>query len=53
MEKKSGESFREYAQHWRERASMVHPPLEEKEMMKIFIDTLKNPYFNRMLGLQL
>ena len=32
---------------------MVRPPLEEKEMMKIFIDTLKNPYFDRMLGLQL
>ena len=53
MEKKSGESFREYAQRWRERASMVHPPFKEKEMMKIFIDTLKNPYFDRMLGLQL
>jgi hypothetical protein len=42
MEKKSGESFHEYVQGWRERASMVRPPLEEKEMMKIFINTLKN-----------
>jgi hypothetical protein len=32
---------------------MVRPSLEEKDMMKIFIDTLKNPYFDRMLGLQL
>ena len=33
------------------RASMVRSPLKEKEMMKIFIDTLKNLYFDRMLGL--
>ena len=32
---------------------MVRPPHEEKEMMKIFLDTLKNLYFDRMLGLQL
>ena len=31
----------------------ARPPLDEKEMIKIFIDTLKNPYFDRMIGLQL
>ena len=29
------------------------PPLNEKEMIKIFVDTLKNPYFGQMVGLQL
>jgi hypothetical protein len=29
------------------------PPLDEREMIKIFVDTLKNPYFDRMIGLQL
>ena len=29
------------------------PLLDEKEMIKIFVDTLKDPYFNRIVGLQL
>ena len=53
MEKKSNETFREYAQRWREKVAQARPPLDEKEMIKIFVDTLKNPYFNRMIGLQL
>jgi hypothetical protein len=34
-------------------AARASPPLDEKEMIKIFVDTLKNPYFNRMIRLQL
>uniref|UniRef100_A0A2N9H8X6 Retrotransposon gag domain-containing protein n=1 Tax=Fagus sylvatica TaxID=28930 RepID=A0A2N9H8X6_FAGSY len=51
MEKKSNETFREYAQRWREKAARARPPLDEREMIKIFVDTLKNPYFDRMIGL--
>ena len=29
------------------------PLLDEKEIIEIFVDTLKNPYFDRMVGLQL
>ena len=53
MEKKSSETFREYAQQWKEMTARACPPLDEKEMIKIFVDTLKNPYFDRMIGLQL
>jgi hypothetical protein len=53
MEKKSNETFREYAQRWREKAARARPPLDEREMIKIFVDTLKNPYFDRMIGLQM
>jgi hypothetical protein len=53
MEKKSNETFREYAQRWREKAAQARPPLDEREMIKIFVDTLKNPYFDRMIGLQM
>jgi hypothetical protein len=53
MEKKSNETFREYAQRWREKAAQARPPLDEREMIKIFVDTLKNPYFDRMMGLQM
>jgi hypothetical protein len=50
MEEKNGGTFKEYAQKWRPRAC---PPLDEKEMIKIFVDTLKNPYFDRIVDLQL
>jgi hypothetical protein len=53
MEKKSNETFKEYAQRWREKAARARLPLDEKEMIKIFVDTLKNPYFDRMIGLQM
>uniref|UniRef100_A0A2N9GIB6 Integrase catalytic domain-containing protein n=1 Tax=Fagus sylvatica TaxID=28930 RepID=A0A2N9GIB6_FAGSY len=42
-----------YAQRWREKAARARPPLDEREMIKIFVDTLKNPYFDRMMGLQM
>jgi hypothetical protein len=53
MEKKSNKTFREYAQRWREKAARARPPLDEREIIKIFVDTLKNPYFDRMMGLQM
>ena len=34
-------------------AAQACPPLDEKEMIKIFVDTLKNPYFDQVIGLQL
>ena len=40
MVQKDRESFKEYAQIWREVAAQVIPPMEEKEMTKIFLKTL-------------
>ncbi|XP_052489794.1 uncharacterized protein LOC105800979 [Gossypium raimondii] len=50
MEKKPNESFRQYAQRWREVAAQVQPPLSEKEITMLFINTLKAPFLNHMLG---
>ena len=50
MEKKQNESFRQYAQRWREVATQVQPPLLEKETTMLFINTLKAPFINHMLG---
>ena len=50
MEKKQSESFRQYAQRWREVATQVQPPLLEKETTMLFINTLKAPFINHMLG---
>lgn len=44
------ESFKEYAQRWRELVAQVEPPLSEKEMIGIFIDTLKDPFFDRLVS---
>ncbi|XP_017647761.1 uncharacterized protein LOC108487938 [Gossypium arboreum] len=50
MEKKSNESFRQYAQRWREVAIQVQPSLLEKEATMLFINTLKAPFITHMLG---
>ena len=50
MEKKQNEIFRQYAQRWREVATQVQPPLLEKETTMLFINTLKAPFINHMLG---
>ncbi|XP_040934555.1 uncharacterized protein [Gossypium hirsutum] len=50
MKKKSSESFRQYAQRWREVVTQVQLPLLEKETTMLFINTLKAPFINYMLG---
>ncbi|XP_039021236.1 uncharacterized protein LOC120153320 [Hibiscus syriacus] len=50
MEKRHNETFRQYAQRWRDVASQVQPPLLEKEATIIFVHTLKAPYLGHMLG---
>ncbi|XP_040952746.1 uncharacterized protein [Gossypium hirsutum] len=50
IEKKPNESFRQYAQRWREVAVQVQPPLLERETTMLFINTLKAPFITHMLG---
>ncbi|XP_058775945.1 uncharacterized protein LOC131650242 [Vicia villosa] len=50
LTQKVDESFREYAQRWRELAARVQPPLLERELIDMFMDTLQDPYLNRMVG---
>ena len=50
MENKPYETFREYAHRWRDLASQIQPPMTEKETAKFFINTLKDPYYDRMIG---
>ena len=52
IEKKSMESFYEYAQRWRELTAQVQPPMMEDEMMKWFIDNLKPSYYEKMISAQ-
>ena len=47
---KSGESFKGYAQRWRELAARVQPPMMERELIDLFMGTLQGPYYERMIG---
>ena len=50
MEKKAIETFREYAHKWRDLAAQVQPPMTDKQLNKMFLHTLKAPYYDRMIG---
>ncbi|KAA0032112.1 Gag-pro-like protein [Cucumis melo var. makuwa] len=51
MEKKSLESFKEYAQRWRDMGIEVQPLLTDKEMTSMFMNTLRAPFYDRMIEL--
>ena len=44
------ESIREYAQRWRDLTAQVHPPLLDKEMVMLFANTLRAPYYEHLMG---
>ncbi|CAL5191887.1 unnamed protein product [Lathyrus oleraceus] len=50
LSQEDNESFRGYAQRWRELATCIEPPLLDKELMELFRDTLQSPYFERMIS---
>jgi len=50
MTQKDKETFKEYGQRWRELAAKISPPLEEKELTKIFLKTLGPFYNDRMVA---
>ncbi|XP_058726154.1 uncharacterized protein LOC131597474 [Vicia villosa] len=50
LTQKVDESFRQYAQRWRELASRVQPPVLERELVDMFMGTLQDPYMSRMVG---
>ncbi|MBA0863594.1 hypothetical protein Goshw_023353 [Gossypium schwendimanii] len=50
MEKKPNESLKQYSQRWRELVVQVQPPLLEKEITMLFINTLKVLFITHMLG---
>ena len=35
---------------WRDLESQIQPHMTEKETVKLFINTLKNPYYDGMVG---
>src|ERR1044072_7821161 len=45
LSQKSGQTFKEYAQEWRELAARVQPPMVEREMIDMFTSTLSGHYY--------
>ncbi|XP_073260177.1 uncharacterized protein [Populus alba] len=50
MEKGNQESVRAYAQRWRDQAIHVHPFIIEIEMVTLFTNTFKAPYYEQLMG---
>lgn len=51
LSQKGNESFKEYAQRWRELASRVQPPMLESELVDIIMGNLQVSYYKKMIGL--
>ena len=43
-------SFKEYAQRWRDLAAQVAPPMVEREMITMIVDTLPVFYYEKLVG---
>ncbi|XP_070004567.1 uncharacterized protein [Nicotiana sylvestris] len=50
MKKKPTESFREYAIKWREPAARVKPPMDNHELITIFLEAQEPDYFQNMMS---
>ena len=50
MCKNEHESFKEYAQRWRDLAAQVAPLITEKEIITMIVDTLPVFYYEKMVG---
>ncbi|XP_070036165.1 uncharacterized protein [Nicotiana tomentosiformis] len=50
LKKKTMESFREYAIKWREQAARVKPPMDETEMVTVFLQDQEVDYFQNMIS---
>jgi len=50
MEKGNKETVREFTHRWNNKALHVQPSLLEKEMMTLFANTFKSPYYEYLIG---
>ena len=50
MTKREHESIKEFAQRWRDLAAQVVPPMTEREMITIMVDTLPTFYYEKLIG---
>jgi hypothetical protein len=51
LAQKERKSFKEYAQRWRELVAQTRPPVEEKELCRMFLYTLSPFFYEKMIGI--
>ncbi|XP_069143299.1 uncharacterized protein [Solanum lycopersicum] len=49
MKQKSTESYREFAYRWRKEAARVRPPINEKEIIEVFVRMQEPKYYDRIM----
>ncbi|WCJ21149.1 hypothetical protein M5689_003328 [Euphorbia peplus] len=49
-QKGKDQTFREYAMSWRDKAAEIKPPMSEKDMINIFLETLQQPYYGALIA---
>ncbi|XP_070047341.1 uncharacterized protein [Nicotiana tomentosiformis] len=50
LKKKPTESFKEYAIKWREQAARVKPPMDDHELITVFLQAQEPDYFQNMMS---
>ena len=51
MKQKPTESYREFAYRWRKEAARVRPPMNEKEIVEVFVRVQEPEYYDRIIFL--
>ena len=46
----SNKGFKEYAQKWGDLDGRVQPPLNDRELVDMFLGTQSGPFFNHLIG---
>ena len=49
IKQRSNESYREYAYRWRKEAARVRPPMNEKEIVEVFVRVQESEFYDRMM----
>ncbi|XP_070046849.1 uncharacterized protein [Nicotiana tomentosiformis] len=50
MKKKSTKNFREYSIKWRDQASRVKPPMDDHELITVFLQAQEPDYFQNIMS---
>ena len=44
------ENYKEYVTRWKGVGSKVEPPLTNRKVNSLFVDTLSSPYYDKLIG---
>ena len=50
MRKGPNENYKEYVVRWKEATTLVEPPLTNREINSLFVDTIPSFYYDKLIG---